>query len=79
MGMTCSQVIADVLRDAYPERGIGGAETKGSEEAFVKVPGWKEGFSRFSLRKCEETMGIRFRGFEESLLDAARAFEKAGY
>ena len=76
--MTCSQGIADILREAYPERGIPGEG--GSDEAFMQeAGGWKEGSCTFSLKKGEEVMGIKFRGFKESLLDMVKVFADAGY
>ena len=70
--------MADILRDAYPNREIAGAETRGSDAVWAKEAGWVDGYSKFRLKKTEDAMGIKFRGFKESLLDTVKAFEAAG-
>lgn len=67
-----SQAVADILREAYPERRD--IIQKGTPGA-----GYRPDFDiswLISANKAEEATGQKFIGFKESVLAAAKAFEK---
>ena len=88
-GMTCSPVMAEILKQAYPERNIptlaeGEEEEEEEEEkkkkAFVKTAdGWPDGVNSFKSDKAERIMGIKWRPFKEAVIDTAKVFVENGF
>jgi len=81
-GYAPSQATADILREAYPERrhiiqvGKPGDGYVGYEDGVVRAVEYPPGRIRVSGEKAQRAMGVRFRGFKESLLETARVMER---
>jgi nucleoside-diphosphate-sugar epimerase len=78
------QAVADILREAYPDRrsvvqeGTPGTGYDGwdAETGTVREVRYPMGRISVSGAKAERVMGIKFRNYRESVLDTARSFEK---
>jgi nucleoside-diphosphate-sugar epimerase len=78
------QALADVLREAYPDRrgiiqvGKPGEGYVGynAETGVVEGVEYPAGGIRVSGAKAEKVMGLKYRGFKESLLETTKVMEK---
>ena len=77
--------MAEILKQAYPERNIptlaeGEEEEEKEKKAFVKTAdGWTDGVNSFKSEKAQRIMGIKWRPFEESVIDTAKVFVENGF
>jgi nucleoside-diphosphate-sugar epimerase len=76
------QAIADILREAYPDRreiiqvGNPGEGYAGYENGVVKEVKFLEGKPSVSGKKAESVMGFKTRTFKESVLETAKVMER---
>jgi hypothetical protein len=71
-GRFAEQAIADILRKQYPDRDI---EKGNPGEGYLPDYSYpKDGFA-FSGRKVVEYTGVEYLPYEQSVLEAAKAFE----
>jgi nucleoside-diphosphate-sugar epimerase len=76
------QALADILREAYPDRrgiiqeGKPGDGYVGYEDGVVKEVQYPPGRARVSGEKAQKAMGVRFRTFKESVIETAKAMER---
>ena len=71
-GRFAEQAIADILRKKYPDREI---EKGNPGEGYLPDYSYpKDGFA-FSGRKIVEYTGVEYLPYEQSVLEAAKAFE----
>ena len=73
-GRVTPQAAADVLRAAYPER----KQIPVGEPGSDYEPGyaWPKGSMSFCGDKAKKILGREYIGFEQSILDTAKVFEK---
>lgn len=73
-GLGTMQAAADILRKAYPKNGVVVGDP-GSD--YVEGYGYVPGKHSFKATKAKEAIGGReFIGYEKSILDTAKVFER---
>ena len=73
-GRVTPQAAADVLRKAYPERECIPVGTPGGD--YEEGYGWPKGGMSFCGDKVRKILGREYIGFERSVLDTAKVFER---
>lgn len=73
-GRVTPQAAADVLRKAYPERECIPVGRPG--EGYESGYGWPEGGMSFCGDKVRRILGREYIGFEQSVVDTAKVFER---